>query len=88
VDRIANRLQGGIAENMFKGMDLEEKLKVWNMASPKERDELRGMLADTIQRNLDSGALEKKLPGQVARIKNGLRLAIQNDPGLRQALAE
>jgi hypothetical protein len=87
-DRIANRLQGGIASNMFKGMPIEEQLKVWNMAAPKERDELRGVLAGAVQKALDSGAFEKKLPGEIARIKNGLKLAIQNDAGLRQALAE
>jgi hypothetical protein len=87
-DTIANRLQGSPQQNTFKNLPTEEQLKVWNVSTTRERDQFRPLLADRIQRELDSGAYEKKLPGEVARIKNGLRLAIQNDPGLRQALAE
>jgi len=85
-DTIARRSQRTVAQNMFASMPLEEKLKVWNMAEPTERDGLREMLADSVQKTIDRGQFEKLRPAQQERVRAGLRKAIAADDRLRAVL--
>lgn len=81
--QLEGRLGLSLNQVHFKPLPLESKLKVWKVATPAERDELRPLLAQTlINADKPNGSFAHLTEDELVRLGNKLRAAAKDDPDL------